>query len=517
MPAKKTRKPAPKSSVPSLQEGELLFRSFVQQNIDGIALVDPQGNVVEWNASMERMFNLPAEKMIGLKAWEMQFRLNRETPTPERLNHLEKAYREILQTGIVPERLRSLEDYVTKEDGTQIFAEQKVFIIRSSNGNWLGVLARNLTERKRLEREVQDERDFATQVINTLGQGLTVTDGNGNYILVNPAFAELAGYAPHELIGKNPGEIASVEDEETLRQAREARHQGKTTTYFGTLRHKDGGRIPVQITGAPRVKSGEYAGSIASITDMTEIKRAEAEREELIKKLEAQNAELERFNYTVSHDLKTPLVTIKGYLGYLLEDLKRGDAERLQKDSQRIANAVDKMNSLLNDLLELSRIGRLVNPPQQMDTEGLVRDAVEIVRGRIEEQGIIVHVHPNLPPLYGDKPRLLEVLQNLIDNAAKYMGDQDDPHIEIGSNGREDDRLILFVKDNGMGIAPEYHERIFGLFNKLDPTSEGTGIGLALVKRIIEFHGGRVWVESELGKGSTFYFTLPRGQQLVGL
>ena len=117
---------------------------------------------------------------------------------------------------------------------------------------------------------------------------------------------------------------------------------------------------------------------------------------------------------------------------------------------------------------------------------------------------------PNLPAVYGDKPRLIEVLQNLLDNAAKYIGDQPHPRIEIGCCGEEEGKPLFYVKDNGIGIALEYRERVFGLFNKLDARSEGTGIGLALVKRIIEFHGGRIWVESEVGKGSIFYFTLPR-------
>jgi len=143
---------------------------------------------------------------------------------------------------------------------------------------------------------------------------------------------------------------------------------------------------------------------------------------------------------------------------------------------------------------------------------------LDIVQGRLNESGVTVHVlspnegtQPNLPAIYGDKPRLIEVLQNLLDNAAKYMGDQSDPRIDIGSQGEDAERgmLIFFVKDNGMGIDPEHHERIFGLFNKLDAQSEGTGVGLALVKRIVEVHGGRIWVQSEAGSGSTFYFTLP--------
>lgn len=256
---------------------------------------------------------------------------------------------------------------------------------------------------------------------------------------------------------------------------------------------------------------------IAMVRDITVRKWAETEREELIDILEKQkveleekNAELTQFTYTVSHDLKSPLVTINGYLGYLEQDAISGNIERLKKDTQRIQEAVNKMHKLLTELLELSRIGRMMNQPEDVPFNTLVNDAMDIVHGQIEKQNITVRTQPNLPWVRGDRQRLIEVLQNLIDNAAKYMGDQSTPLIEIGQQGEQDGKLVLFVKDNGIGIAPEYHERIFGLFNKLDAKSEGTGVGLALVKRIIEFHSGRIWVESELRKGSTFYFTLPR-------
>jgi chemotaxis family two-component system sensor kinase Cph1 len=135
---------------------------------------------------------------------------------------------------------------------------------------------------------------------------------------------------------------------------------------------------------------------------------------------------------------------------------------------------------------------------------------MEVVEGQIQARGVAIQVQPNLPMVYGDRQRLMEVLQNLLDNAIKYMGEQEKPLVEIGmQESHESGNFVFFVRDNGIGIAPEYHERIFGLFNKLDARSDSTGIGLALVKRIIEFHGGRIWVESELGKGSTFLFTLP--------
>jgi len=245
--------------------------------------------------------------------------------------------------------------------------------------------------------------------------------------------------------------------------------------------------------------------------EIVERKRVQAEREQLIAELEAKNAELERFTYTVSHDLKAPLITIRGFLGYVENDALTGNLERVRADMQRITRATDKMQRLLNELLELSRIGRMMNPPQSVPFETIVYEALELVRGPIQERGVQVQIAPDLPPIYGDRARLVEVVQNLVDNAIKFMGDQAHPCIEIGRRGTDaEGKPILFVRDNGIGIEPQYHERVFGLFNKLDTQSEGTGVGLALVKRIVEVHGGRIWVESDgPGHGSTFCFTLP--------
>lgn len=233
-----------------------------------------------------------------------------------------------------------------------------------------------------------------------------------------------------------------------------------------------------------------------------------AERKKLIQQLEANNAELERFTYTVSHDLRNPLVTIKGFLGMLERDIRENRREHIASDFQRISNAADKMQALLVDLLELSRIGRIINPASEVNLSELAIEAVDTLDGRIRSKNINVSVSLDLPTVAGDRIRLREVFENLIDNAAKYMGEQEDPLIEIGC--RDEGEKIIFVKDNGMGIEESYRTRIFGLFEKLNPTSEGTGIGLALIKRIIEVHGGKIWVESEgLGTGSTFCFTIP--------
>ena len=246
------------------------------------------------------------------------------------------------------------------------------------------------------------------------------------------------------------------------------------------------------------------------IANTIENARLFTERANLVSELEGRNAELERFTYTVSHDLKSPLVTIRGFLGYLHQDAKANDMMRFERDLSRIANAADRMQLLLNDLLELSRVGRIVNPPEDIPFEKITRETIEFIAGAIEESRVTVEVQKNLPVIRGDRLRLIEVIQNLISNAIKFVGDQPEPRVDIGAAGIDTDgKAILFVRDNGIGIDPQYHERVFGLFNRLNPDIDGTGIGLTLVKRIVEVHGGRVWVESQLGAGATFFFTLP--------
>jgi signal transduction histidine kinase len=230
----------------------------------------------------------------------------------------------------------------------------------------------------------------------------------------------------------------------------------------------------------------------------------------MIEELEAKNAELERFTYTVSHDLKSPLVTITGFLGYLERDALKGNIDKVKTDIFRISNAARKMELLLNDLLELSRIGRLMNPPENIAFEEIVGEALEHVQGWMEAGQVRVEIQSDFPAVHGDRRRLVEVLQNLLENAAKYTNGCPDPLVEIGTRGvNEEQYPILFVRDNGIGIDPQFHDRVFGLFNKLNPQIEGTGIGLTLVKRIIEIHGGQVWIESSPGNGATFLFTLP--------
>ena len=234
-----------------------------------------------------------------------------------------------------------------------------------------------------------------------------------------------------------------------------------------------------------------------------------AQREQLISELETKNTELERFAYTVAHDLRSPLVTIQGFLGFLERDVEHGDPERVGADVERIRGAAGKMQRLIEDLLQLSRIGRRQNPPEEVGLDEIARETEELLASPIAERGVELTIAPDLPVVVGDRVRLQEMMQNLVENAVRYMGQQQRPRIEIGM--RDAGPLpVFFVRDNGMGIDPRHHDRVFALFERLDAGTEGSGLGLALVKRIIDIHGGQVWVESQgLGCGSTFCFTLP--------
>lgn len=244
--------------------------------------------------------------------------------------------------------------------------------------------------------------------------------------------------------------------------------------------------------------------------EIAERKRIQQEREHLIGELEARNVEMERFNYTVSHDLKSPIITIKGFLGLLERDLAAGDRDQIAIDMEHIGQAATRMHALLDNLLELSRIGRIINPPEDVPLDRVVDEALEALSGKVQASGAEVRVDPDLPRCEVDRPRMVEVFQNLIENAIKFTAEGERPRIEVGARTDGDD-VVAWVRDRGVGIAGGYHRKVFDLFDRLDARGEGTGIGLALVRRIVEAHGGRVWVESEgAGHGSTFFLRLPR-------
>lgn len=232
--------------------------------------------------------------------------------------------------------------------------------------------------------------------------------------------------------------------------------------------------------------------------------------------LKEKNVEMERFVYTVSHDLRSPLITVKSFLALLEQDLKAGDAQLVGKDIEYIKLSADRMERLLNELLQLSRVGRVDSQPVEISYRELINEILATVAGQITSKGVEVHVDDQQLQLYGDAVRLAQIWQNLVDNAVKYMGDQQQPKIDLGFEFVQG-QPVFYVSDNGMGFDPAYSEKIFELFQQLDGHSDGSGLGLALVKRIVELYNGRIWAESAgRGQGSCFRFTLPAALGIQG-
>ena len=484
----------------ALRESEARYRALFDGILDGVYRSTHAGRFLDVNPAMVKMFGYESrEAMLAIDIpTAMYF-------SPEdRLNTIVETQGDDVYTYRMKRR-----------DGSEIWVEDHSHYMHDAQGQIIfheGIL-RDITPRLRVESERSQANEVLQQFKNIMDESndaiFIIDPATSRYQYFNGRACTMLGYTHAELSGMAVTNIAAHIANLDVWLARVELVRENNGLIFETrYRRKDGSSFPVEVSA----RLLEYINGqaiVAFVRDITERQRAEREREKLITDLEAKNNELEQFTYTVSHDLKAPIITIKGFLGFLEKDIFDGKQENVHKDVMRIDEAVDKMHRLLSELLELSRIGRMMNAPETIPFQDLVQAALDNIHGRLAAHNITLQPQPNLPAVHGDRQRLTEVLQNLLENAAKYMGEQVDPRIEIGQQGEENNKPIFYVRDNGIGIAPEYHERIFGLFNKLDPRSEGTGIGLALVKRIVEVHGGRVWLESEPGKGSTFYFTLP--------
>ena len=370
----------------------------------------------------------------------------------------------------------------------------------------------DLTDIRQAEKSLQESEALYQSLVEVMPMSVCRKNLEGRFTFVNKRFCDGFKLAESEILGKTDFDLHPRGLAEKYRKDDLAAIASEQTIEI-TEEHQpiNSERIHVQVFKSPIFDAhGQVSGIQVVFWDISERVLAEEERNKLVDELEAKNDELERFTYTVSHDLKSPLITIGGFLGYLEENAKKGDTEKVKDDIQRINNAASKMQRLLDELLELSRIGRLMNPPEEVPFDEIVREALEHVEGQLSEGKIEVQVGSDLPAVYGDHIRLVEVVQNLVDNSIKFMGNQPHPIIKIGAR-KQDGKFVFFVKDNGIGIEPQYHDKIFELFDKLDPNSKGTGIGLALVKRIVNIHEGEIWVESQgIGTGATFNFTLPR-------
>lgn len=494
-----------------LRKNEAEVRAVLESTKDQIYSLDTTYHLLTYNSayaeSARKIFNVTLQPGIDV----MSFVPIALVGKPEALQEEHRIWKERYNRCLAGERFSVV--YSQKLGDTIHYFEHLYNPIYDADGNIVGIVAfnRDISEMKRAEEQIKHSERILRQTGQMAKVGGWEIDLIGEQRLVRCTETTL------DIFGRPPEteptwEMLLSHYDNSFHPMLEsiiqkAIHSQETQEYEAQITTFDGKRRWMYSQVHIEQRGDQALRLFGAIQDITERKEAELLIQQQLQALEEKNAEMERFTYTVSHDLKSPLITIRGFLGMIQEDIQEGDFSRVSKDLLRIDNAATKMQHLLEDLLELSRIGRVINPQETFSMTVLANETVELLEGIVKQRNVTVRVQADMPTIVADKERFREVYQNLIENATKFMGrDNAHPLIEIGC-GYDDIEPIFFVRDNGIGIAKQYQQTIFGLFDKLDQHSDGTGIGLALVKRIVELHGGRIWVESEQGNGSTFYFT----------
>ena len=370
-------------------------------------------------------------------------------------------------------------------------------------------------QRKQAEKSLERLYHQNELILNAAGEGIFGLDIYGKHTFVNPAAAQMLGYAVNELIGrhshtlwhykKSDGSSYPVVECPIYAAYKDGRVHHRDDEVFW---RKDGTCFPVTYASTPIIEDGNIAGAVVTFRDITERKQAEEELKKLSDELARSNADLQQFAYTASHDLQEPIMVVAGFVNLLARRYKGKLDEKADEFIEHAIDGTKRMQVLIKDLLDYSRVGSTGRSFTPTDCLSALDKAVFNLQIVLKESGAVI-THDDLPTVMADSSQLIRLFQNLISNAIKFHG-KEAPRIHISAKQKENE-LIFSFKDNGIGIDPKFSDKIFVMFQRLHTKKEypGTGIGLATCKKIIERHGGRIWVESEPGKGSTFFFSIP--------
>lgn len=350
-------------------------------------------------------------------------------------------------------------------------------------------------------------------VLEAAPVGMIKVDLFGKILLTNRELERMFQYTRQELLGASLELLipqryhkAHAGHMRSFSAAPSTRAMGAGRELFG--RRRDGTEFPIDVA-LNHVHSESERSVIASVIDSTEQRRAKAELERLNASLEQKNSELERFVFTVSHDLKAPIVTILGYLGHLRKDLECSRYTELPEFAARIQSASERMRHKIDDLLKLSRIGRESSAPQQTRVQDVLDAVIRDHDEELTKRGIQVHTRLEAKTLWCNPQHFEQVIENLLGNAIRYGATSADPQIEVWTQPTSDGGVELGVDDNGVGIDARHAEKIFELFQRLSTDGDGTGVGLAIVRRIAHWYGGKAWVEPAPGNGGKFRMRFP--------
>jgi PAS domain S-box-containing protein len=451
------------------------------------------------------------EKLTGYKPSEILFN---HSVTYEAIIHPEdrEHVRKIFVKPVNPNQKFDLQYRIITKHGDVKWVWEQAHGLFDSNNEvmYLEGFVIDITREREAMEQVEFQSMFLELILDSIPFPMFYKDVKGIYTGCNKLFCEYMGREKTQIIGKSVFDLFEKDQARIFfDKDQELMENGGSQSYETEVTFPDGHKMDVifhksvfkNIQSVPQ-------GIIGIYLDITQRVLAEKVIKEQLDELGRINNELERFSYTVSHDLRSPLVTIKGFLGLLKDDLKEQNAEQVEEDIMRIGNATDKMQQLLEDLLKLSRVGKMIEQKESFSLSQVAKEAQELLYGLMKGKNCEIIISPDMPVVLAGKARIREIFQNLMENAVKFSMDKPKQLVKVYTRNKDDEQVYC-VEDNGMGIPEKYHEKIFGLFNKLDNNSSGTGLGLSLVKRIVENHNGRIWVESKgENEGSIFCFTL---------
>ena len=410
------------------------------------------------------------------------------------------------------QRKRANDELVKHRDHLEELVAERAADLKKTNEQLLGEVA----GRRRAIEELQQAENKYRTLLQSTDQGIYGVDRESRCMFINRSAALLLGFEAEEIMGRNTHDLVhhTRADGSAYPYADcpvcNTLQTGKGTRADSEIFwRREGTSFPVEFSSHPIVQGGAVIGAVIAFTDITQRRLAEKQLQEIAKALERSNKELEQFAYVASHNLQEPLRMVASYVQLLARRYKG----KLDADANDFINfAVDgakRMQTLINDLLAYSRVGTRNKPMALIDCEIVLQDALNNLQIAISESGAAI-THDTLPLVLGDTVQLSQLFQNLLSNAIKFRHNGESPQIHIGAERRATE-WVVFVHDNGIGIDLRHAERIFQIFQRLHTRDEypGTGIGLAVCKKIVERHGGRIWVESKPGQGATFLFTFP--------
>ena len=470
-------------------------------------------------ASSEVIYSMNPDWSQMRRLYGRGFIADTEKPNPSWLEEYIFPEDQTLVTAVIREAIRTrgifeMEHRIRRVDGKVGWTHSRAIPLFDKKGEiveWLGV-AGNITERKQAEEALRESESRFRKVFEEGAVGIVISGPDARFISTNATFSKLIGYTPEELSCMTFRDITHpdhlAQDSEKMRELTE----GVIPVYRTEKRYltKCGDVIWGDLTvSCIRGEGGKLLYFLGTIQDITERKRIEEERERLIAKLEAANRELESFTYSASHDLRAPLRAISGFSANLAKTLSEKLTEEEMHRFDLIQDSTEKMNHLIDDLLALARISRTHLTKTTIDMNKLAK-AVWQEQLAANPKRKIKMKQGDLPAISGDRSLIWQVFSNLLANAVKYTRKRKAPVIEIGGEIKGSENLY-YVTDNGAGFDMKYRDKLFGVFQRLHPQSdyEGTGVGLAIVQRIVHRHGGRVWAEGKVNQGATFYFSLP--------